>query len=536
MTEGDHLAVVQTLLADDIAERNRIFAGEIRQLKLRLVEGNMWSSTVAVTHMQDLAIAELKARQSLILQTWKRVISTLDSASRKLLLPQAVQNAAEAFVAERDNLEKVVTSQAVGGLPNPAGFLDEICGIATRRLQAELGLPDTEAERAESIEPSKKVVAEGYSHYTSQTGAEESDYKPMKIQELKFHALRRLYELAEAKGYDNFFSLDEITAEAGFDDPIKVLRLGEALEADGLVTLTATHSGTEASINISGIQAVEEGLGSKSKGLLIKSAEAHISDDPSDGMQVFISHSSKDESIAKRLADLLRAALNLRPSEIRCTSVDGHRLEVGADTGSRLRHELIEARLFIGIISASSMSSAWVLFELGARWGAGKVLAPVLAPGATTDLLKGPLATLNALSCSSSAQLHQLIQNIGRHLRVTPNSPDSYQGQIDALASTGVQPQGNSSEGAEGQSSSLSGSDFLLLFRRRLLTRLREDGDLTVDLRRELEGSTPTMSTLTLKEEIRKLASESRIEIVEEGSDLVVLREPPLRLEPHLLD
>lgn len=147
----DVVTLVQLLLADDLAGRNILFAKQIRKLKARLVKENMWSSTVAVTQMQNIAVNEFKARQNLILQTWQRVLPIYDSMERTLLLPQAAQSVAHTLATERDYLEDVVTSQPVGGLPNPAGFLDELCDIATSRLQAELGLPEVTPAQARSI-------------------------------------------------------------------------------------------------------------------------------------------------------------------------------------------------------------------------------------------------------------------------------------------------------------------------------------------------------------------------------------------------
>lgn len=359
----------------------------------------------------------------------------------------------------------------------------------------------------------------------------------MNTQELRMHALRRLYELAEGKGYNSYFSLDEIAAEVGVGDRMKVLRLGEALETDGLIALSVAHDRTGASIKMRGVQTVEEGLLSPEPTRVpVNSIGMPVPEQRNENMQVFISHSSQDEVVAKRLVALLRAALNLPPSEIRCTSVDGYRLEVGADTGSQLRRELIEARSFIGIISKSSMNSAWVLFELGARWGAEKHLAPVLAPGVQVELLKGPLSGLNALSCSSSAQLHQLIVDIGRHLGITPNSPAVYQEQIDELANMPGHSLGDVAKTYEAQGSPPSGPDFLLRFRRKVLTQLRDgdEGELTLDLRREVEGSPISISAL--KVDLHRLADEERIVIIDEGPDLMVVREPQRFLEGHLLD
>lgn len=93
-------------------------------------------------------------------------------------------------------------------------------------------------------------------------------------------------------------------------------------------------------------------------------------------IEVFISHSARDAGAAEALIRLLRAALALPASAIRCTSVDGYRLPGGADTNSRLRQEVIEAIALLGIISTTSLRSLYVLFELGARWGTAKPFVP----------------------------------------------------------------------------------------------------------------------------------------------------------------
>jgi hypothetical protein len=155
-------------------------------------------------------------------------------------------------------------------------------------------------------------------------------------------------------------------------------------------------------------------------------------------IDVFISHSSQDQELAERVVDLLRSALNLRADGIRCTSVDGYRLPVGADSDEQLREEALEAKSFVGILSSNSIASAYVLFELGARWGARKHLAPLLAPGMTTQFLRGPVSGLNALSCESAGQLHQLVQDLGNVLDVRPEAPHTYQAKIDALVYSGT--------------------------------------------------------------------------------------------------
>jgi hypothetical protein len=135
-------------------------------------------------------------------------------------------------------------------------------------------------------------------------------------------------------------------------------------------------------------------------------------------IKIFISHCSEDSKIAESLAELFRTALRLSKSEIRCTSVDGYRLPVGINTDEQLRREVLETPVLVGLISHHSFDSAYVLFELGARWGKNTFMAPVLAPGVSASILKGPLSALNALSCDSTSQIHQLVYDIASQLTI----------------------------------------------------------------------------------------------------------------------
>ena len=110
-------------------------------------------------------------------------------------------------------------------------------------------------------------------------------------------------------------------------------------------------------------------------------------------LQIFISHSSKDKALAEALTDLLKAALGLPSNQIRCSSVDGHRLPVEVDTQSLLRAEVNAAKVVIGLVTPNSLASSYVMFELGARWGASLFLAPLVA-GVKPSGLSGPFESL----------------------------------------------------------------------------------------------------------------------------------------------
>jgi len=138
-------------------------------------------------------------------------------------------------------------------------------------------------------------------------------------------------------------------------------------------------------------------------------------------------------NVAERLVALIRAALNLPSARIRCTSVDGYRLPAGASVDEQLRTEIREVKVLVGLVTSDALESIYVVFELGARWGAGKPMIPLLTHSADTQLLRGPLAALNALSCDNRSQLHQFIDNVASALGTKADPPAAYHRYVDEL-------------------------------------------------------------------------------------------------------
>jgi TIR domain len=151
-------------------------------------------------------------------------------------------------------------------------------------------------------------------------------------------------------------------------------------------------------------------------------------------IDVFISHSSADKDIARCLIGLLRSAIpNITPEGIRCTSVPGFRLPGGADADDRLRKEMIDARVFVGLLTEESLASTYVLFELGSRWGASRQLTPLLAAGMSPSRLKAPLNRLNAHSCNVPEHLHQLVGEVSSALGFQPTAAEVYDANVREL-------------------------------------------------------------------------------------------------------
>lgn len=158
---------------------------------------------------------------------------------------------------------------------------------------------------------------------------------------------------------------------------------------------------------------------------------------PQFSLDLFISHSSKDEQIAKALIEFLRAALAISHERVRCTSVDGYKLSAGVPTELELKREIHESRCFIGLVTPNSLKSSFVLFELGARWGSGVRLIPVLAAHQKASELRPPLSNLNALSCEKEQEMHQLVHELARELGKRVPLPAAYNSQLNALLQAG---------------------------------------------------------------------------------------------------
>lgn len=151
-------------------------------------------------------------------------------------------------------------------------------------------------------------------------------------------------------------------------------------------------------------------------------------------VDVFISHSSKDGQLVRALVKLIRASLNLPSSRIRCSSIDGYRLPAGTSIDAALRTEIHGSRALVAVITPASAASTYVLFELGARWGAQLPMLPLLASGASREQLQGPLSAINALDCDEPGQLHQFIEQLADSLHVPRERVAAYESSIREVA------------------------------------------------------------------------------------------------------
>lgn len=150
-------------------------------------------------------------------------------------------------------------------------------------------------------------------------------------------------------------------------------------------------------------------------------------------MDIFISHSNKDVDVTQALVDVIRKALHIRSNKIRCTSLNGYRLSTGAVTDDVLRSEISNSKAFVAVITSNSVDSTYVTFELGARWGSKQPILLLVCDNAGTDLLKPPLKGINAMTATSSEQIHQFVVDLSNQLGEVLEPPYLYTKEVDAL-------------------------------------------------------------------------------------------------------
>jgi len=148
---------------------------------------------------------------------------------------------------------------------------------------------------------------------------------------------------------------------------------------------------------------------------------------------IFISHRSTDEGLAKKVRDLLMHAFHMRASEIRCTSVVGSKLPAGANSSAVLSREISACKVFIALLTKSSVESSYVLFELGARWGMNKRIFPLIGPDSDFSVLPPPIRDANALKTSVREDVQQLLSDVRRDSGWHLEDPHAYNDQLEQL-------------------------------------------------------------------------------------------------------
>lgn len=84
-------------------------------------------------------------------------------------------------------------------------------------------------------------------------------------------------------------------------------------------------------------------------------------------LDIFISHSSKDQEIVKALIEVIEKTIG-KGFKIRCTSVLDYKIEPGKNFENQIKEDILNAKLVIALLSKDSLASGHVQNEIGGAW------------------------------------------------------------------------------------------------------------------------------------------------------------------------
>jgi hypothetical protein len=133
-------------------------------------------------------------------------------------------------------------------------------------------------------------------------------------------------------------------------------------------------------------------------------------------VRLFVSHAHLDHDVAGRLVDVITTNLDVPDGELRCTSVSGYQLDLGAMAPDVLRRELGSAVCVVALLTPHSLENEWVLFELGAAWANVKASIPLLAGGLEDKDIPGPFRGAAGGQLDQPGTLDRLLDQLERTL------------------------------------------------------------------------------------------------------------------------
>ena len=145
---------------------------------------------------------------------------------------------------------------------------------------------------------------------------------------------------------------------------------------------------------------------------------------PMQQKKIFLSHASKDKSLAESLADLLTAGCAVNPNDILCTTLEGKGIPAGTSSFIEyLRQQIQKPNLVILLLSENFFASAFCLCELGAVWGMDLPNFPLVVPPLDKGDLKATLAATQAGDVTNPSYLDELRDVVQRTLGTSVPTP-----------------------------------------------------------------------------------------------------------------
>ncbi len=140
-------------------------------------------------------------------------------------------------------------------------------------------------------------------------------------------------------------------------------------------------------------------------------------------IKIFISHSSKDSDIIKKLIFVLQNSISgLSDKNIRCTSVNGYKFKSGTEIYQMIKEETNSCELVISAFSENALQSSMVQFETGIAWFLNKAIPIIIEEDLSIEELPKPFQNKQTKYTNKKNDLLDLIDDISEKLNLEKNS------------------------------------------------------------------------------------------------------------------
>ena len=133
---------------------------------------------------------------------------------------------------------------------------------------------------------------------------------------------------------------------------------------------------------------------------------------------IFISHSSKDNAVVKKLIKLL-LIIRVPDDAIFCTSFAEYGINLGDNFLNKIQDKLQNTSLVLFVLTENFYSSPFCLCEMGATWALTKNHIPIIIPPFKVDDIKGVIPLTQTCNIEDASQLNRLKNQIESDFQLT---------------------------------------------------------------------------------------------------------------------
>ena len=145
--------------------------------------------------------------------------------------------------------------------------------------------------------------------------------------------------------------------------------------------------------------------------------------------KIFISHSSKNRELIKTLVEFLQMGMGVSRGEIFCTSYP-ESLPTGEQFIEAIREEMRNCEVVFFVITEDFLKSQFCLTEMGAAWGLGKRIYPLMLVK-LEKIENTPLKGLQVRFLEKKSDINTIYDELRNYNILTRTSITEYINRID---------------------------------------------------------------------------------------------------------